>query len=197
MSERGQAFTLEAITASLLLIGGLVFALQATAVTPLSASTSSQHIENQQQAVAEGVLANAVADEELSIAVRYWDETNVEFHGAGDESYYIDQTIPTDFGTLLDHAFGSRSIVANVYVHHETGAETIRTQRVVYHGAPSDNAVSTSATIALYDDDELLDSNERPTGTTLSGTSDFYADDAYPSSGLYNVVEVEVVVWRQ
>ncbi|MFC7177430.1 DUF7288 family protein [Halosegnis marinus] len=195
--DRGQAFTLESITAGLLLIGGLVFALQATAVTPLSASTSSQHIENQQQAVAEGVLAAAVDDDALSVTLRYWNDSGATFHDSSDEAYYVDEDLDTRFGALLQRALTSRSIVANVYVHYETPAGGSRVQRVVYRGAPSDNAVSASARTVLFDDDPLLDADARPTGTTLADADTFYAPDAHPDSIVFNVVRVEVVAWRQ
>ena len=195
MSERGQAFTLEAITASLLLIGGLVFALQATAVTPLSASTSSQHIENQQQAVAEGALTTALEDGSLRRAVLFWDRSNSEFHGAS-ERYYVDDTPDNEFGDALDRAFGSRNIVANVYIHYREGDRRIR-QRMIYRGEPSDNAVSASVVLTLFDDDVVHDSSGDPTGPRLDSTPDFYVSDANTGSGVYNIVEVEVVVWRQ
>jgi hypothetical protein len=194
MSERGQAFTLEAITASLLLIGGLVFALQATAVTPLSASTSSQHIENQQQAVAEGVLTTALEDGSLRRAVLFWDSSNSKFYGAS-ERYYVDDTPNNEFGDALDRAFGSRDIVANVYVYYQEGNRRTR-QWMIYRGEPSDNAVSASVALTLADDDVVHDSNGDPTGPRLDSTPDFYASNAN-TGGVYNVVEVEVVVWRQ
>jgi len=44
----------------MLLLASVLFALQVTAVTPLTGSTSSQHIENQQASLAEGLLATQV-----------------------------------------------------------------------------------------------------------------------------------------
>jgi hypothetical protein len=193
---RGQAHTLEALAGSLLLVGALVFALQVTAVTPLSASTSSQHIENQQQATAAGVLSTAVDDGSLRDAVRYWDDgtSPQRFHDAVSRRYYVDRTPPNAFGDLLDRAFASRAIVYNVNVYYEENDRRKR-QRMVYRGEPSDNAVSTSVTVTLTDDDVLVDDDGDPTGTPLDGAT-FYAPDAH-SDGVYNVLEVEVVAWRQ
>ena len=170
MSERGQAFTLEGVTAAILLVGGLVFALQATAVTPLSASTSSQHIENQQQASAEGVLATGVDTGSLRVAVLFWDDANEQFHGAA-ESYFVDRIPPNRFGAALDRAFASRSIVVNVNVYYQEG-DRQRQQRMVYRGEPSDNAVSASTTITLTDDDPLYDDTGAP--ATVTGESHNY-----------------------
>lgn len=197
MADRGQAYTLEAITASLLLIGGLVFALQATAVTPLSASTSSQHIENQQQAVAEGMFASAAEEGALRETLLYWNASNTSFYDTGNESYYVDTLMPTTLGQMISRSFTDRTIVVNVYARYRTSSDRMKRQRILYRGEPSDNAVSASATVTLYDDDELRNADGTPTGTTLSSTTDYFAPDAYPSSGVYNVVEMEVVAWRQ
>jgi hypothetical protein len=206
-SERGQAFALEAVVASLVLLGGLVFALQATAVTPLSASTSSQHIENQQAATAEGVLATAADDGSLRVAVLNWNDTADRFYGVDtDQAYYTNTAPENGLGTLLSRAFDDRGIVFNVYVHYATDrdddgeVDARRTQRMVYRGEPTDNAAAASRVVTLFDDDVLYDDSESPTGPTVSG-SVFYAEDvtdtASSNTAVYNVVTVEVVVWRQ
>jgi hypothetical protein len=200
--DRGQAFALEAVVASLVLLGGLVFALQATAVTPLSASTSSQHIENQQAATAEGVLAAAAENGSLRVAVLNWNASGEKFHGAEvNQSYHTNDPPDNDFGTLLSRAFDGRGIVFNVYVRYgddrddDGVVEGRRSQRMVYRGGPTDNAAAASRVVTLYDDDELHNASDVPNGTVVSG-GDFYADDI-SASGIYNVVTVEVVVWRQ
>lgn len=191
---RGQAFTLESIVAAMLLVGGLVFALQATAVTPLSASTSSQHIENQHQATARGALLTAAEHGTLRVAVLNWNATGDRFYGASN-TYFTDHP-ENAFGDLLDRAFGQRGIVYNVYVSYENEADEQRRQTMVYRGEPSDNAIIASVPVALYDDDERYNATESATGETINASS-FYASDTAPGSGVYNVVSVELIVWRQ
>jgi hypothetical protein len=202
---RGQAYALEAVVASLILLSGLVFALQATAVTPLSASTSSQHIENQQAATAEGVLAAAAENGSIRVAVLNWNDGDGKFHGAEpDQSYHTNDAPDNEFGTLLSRAFDGRGIVFNVYVHYGVDrdddgvVEELQSRRMVYRGEPTDNAAAATRAVTLYDDDVLHDASSNPTGPTISGTN-FYADDVAtgPNSPVYNVVTVEVVVWRQ
>ena len=209
---RGQAYALEGIIAALLLVGSLVFALQVTAVTPLSASTSSQHIENQQRAVAEGVFATAVEQDALKIAVLNWNHDPASdperFYGipaAAERSFYADGAPDNEFGDLLERAFGERGIVFNVYVRPSVDVDddgdadgyANEAQRMVYRGEPSDNAVTATRLVTLYDDDVLYDDDEHPTSTRIN-ENDFYAEDVTGSSDvLYNVVRVEVVVWRQ
>lgn len=195
--DRGQAYTLEAFIAALLLVSSLTFALQVTAVTPLSASTANQHIENQQRASASGLLAAGHESGALKEAVLYWNTTGEEFHDATRMDYYTNEYPAIAFGNMTDRAFGGRGLAVNVFVHTE---DRSRPQRLIYHGEPSDNAASASRTLTLYDDDRirLADRSRNRTLAELEDDPDesFYATDAHDDSLVYNVVRVEVVVWR-
>jgi hypothetical protein len=190
---RGQAYTLEAVIASVLLVSSLVFALQVTAVTPLSASTSNQHIENQQRASASGVLTAAQEAGALKDAVLYWDDSEEEFHNAERETYYTNDYPPNEFGNITERAFEGRGLAVNVLIYYNESKEP---SRMVYRGEPSDNAVSASRTVTIYDDDNLTapPSNQ----TTVAGASHFGKAVPEDSGGnsVYNVVRVEVTVWR-
>lgn len=195
--DRGQAYTLEAFIAALLLVSSLTFALQVTAVTPLSASTANQHIENQQRASASGLLAASHESGALKEAVLYWNAENETFHNATRIDYYTNEYPDIPFGNMTDRAFGGRGLAVNVLVHTE---DRSRPQRMVYHGEPSDNAASASRTVTLYDDDNLRNGN-RSDGRELSEVDDdtteaFYATDTNDGSQVFHVVRVEVVVWR-
>jgi len=195
---RAQAHTLEAITASIVILASVVFALQVTAVTPLSASTASQHIENQQQASAAGVLDAARENGALDVAVAYWDDTNGTLHGTTGGEYTTDAEVnQTTFGAMLLDAFEARGVAFNVYVGYSTDTGSLVRERFIYRGEPSDNAATASTTVALYDDHPLYDAAGNPTATTVNESAS-YATYVPPdsSTGLYNVVRVEVVVWR-
>nr|WP_240147482.1 hypothetical protein [Halorussus sp. JP-T4] len=180
----------------------MVFAYQVTAVTPLSGSTSSQHIENQQRATAEGVLQTAEESGALRSAVLFWDATNAKFRGADNGQHYTDPgTPPNRFLDALTRAFEDRGISVNVHLVYVDSDGRRHRQRMLYRGEPSDNAATATTALTLYDDDVLRDDPDGDgvadrTDTELSGSS-FYAPDAGTSSGVYNVVAVEVTVWRQ
>lgn len=196
--ERGQAHTLEAFTAALILITSVVFALQGTAVTPLTASTSSQHIGNQQGAVAAGVLATADENGTLVPSLLYWNESGGRFYGGTVAGAYGSGGPPTPFGTLLNRTFLDRGIAVDVNVHYLREGGSRRQRRMVNLGTPSDTAVAATRTVTLFDDDRLYvegDPIGRPTGSTLENAS-FYAPDVDPEGPIYNVVVVEVTVWR-
>lgn len=192
---RGQAHTLEGVAAALVVVMSVVFALQVTAVTPLTASTASQHIENQERAAAEGVLSVAARNGTLDDALLYWNATVGSFHNASSQGYYSAGGPPTAFGALLDDTFLSRGVAFNVEVHYRGSSGARRTRQLVHLGEPSDNAVSASRLVTLYDDDRLVAANGTRTGTTLADAS-YFADDRDAASHVYQVVEVEVVAWR-
>ncbi|MUW14306.1 hypothetical protein GJ633_06265 [Halorubrum sp. CBA1125] len=203
--DRAQAHTLEAFAAAILLVAGVTFALQATAVTPLSASTSNQHIENQQRAVANDLLATAAENGDLAEAVLYWDpgdgDAGHAFAGSPEESeHYAQAGPPTAFGTALNRTFLDRRVAFNVDVRYRTTNGT-DSQRLVYMGTPSDNAVSATRTVPVADDTTLTAPGHE--GATLESVepsspdddSGFYAPDV-GSGAAYNYLEVTVVVWR-
>lgn len=190
-NDRAQTHTLEAIIASFIIISTIVFALNATVVTPLTTSTSNQHIENQQQSMAEGVLRHSSATGILQHQLLYWNEDKRRFVNStqtGYHGHYPD----TPFGDILGDVFEDRRVATNVYITFERVDGGTGTKRVIYNGNPSDNAVSATETVVLYDDMELTG----PTDTTLENTTDYYTSDMYPDSAIYNVVTVRVEVWR-
>lgn len=205
--ERGQAFTLESVVAAVLLLTAIAFALQVTIVTPLSASTSSQHIEGQQRSVAQGVLANAAEDGSLKNAVLYWNETAGNFHNTTGQTFYTSDIPDNEFGDKLSRAFNEEGLAYNVVVYSQSGNETlkneIRPQQMILQGTPSDNAVSASRTISIRNDDHLINEDGSRNETTVREADPFYisngntaASGGTDGNGLYNVVRVEVIVWR-
>ena len=191
--DRGQGHTLEGIVAALLVLTSVAFALQVTAVTPLTASTASQHVETQYERAATGVLAGTAASDELDTTLRYWNESSAGFHGAADQGFYVGTAPPTAFGDDLHGAFGEPGVAYNVDVTYVSNG-TLENRRVVHFGQPTDTAVTASRTVVLYDTDQVLDRNHEPTGTTLANAT-YFAPNAYDGH-LYNVVVVEVTIWR-
>lgn len=191
---RAQAHTVEAFVAAVLVVGGLVFATQATAVTPLSASTSNQHIETQQEATVDGLLATAAKNGTLQEAVLYYNASGDEFEDVSDRETYVEGP-PNDFGASLNDTLLDRQIAFNVNLRYpETDGDTDEL-RMIEMGEPSDNAVSATRTVALYDTSKLTGDDDRSLEELSDG--DFYADDVDENSRLYTVVEVEVVAWRK
>lgn len=200
--RRGQVFTVEGFVAAFLLLASVAFAIQMTAVSPLSSSTSSQEVENQQAAMARGVLDSAIADGALGPALLHWNATSGSFHDTVPGTlYYTQCSTPTAFGGVLERTFEDASVACNVNLGFVRPDGSLGTRRLVYSGVPTDGAVHAVTSVTLYDDDRLYDDAGNETATTLAaveadGNATFYAPDADPAGPVYNVIRVEVVVWR-
>ncbi|WP_396613006.1 hypothetical protein ACH9L7_07010 [Haloferax sp. S1W] len=200
---RGQAHALEAFVAATVLLASVTFALQVTAVTPLTASTSSQHIENQQASVAQGLLDAAAENGTLERTVLLYNGSGETFYAVGEEDQFVSGGPPTAFGAMLNKTFLDRGIAFNVYINFFEGDKSRRAKTLVYMGSPSDHAVSASTLVTLSDSDELhepIDGTAVPTGDNLSvvesnADTSFYVSDRSPGP-MWAPVEVEVVVWR-
>lgn len=194
--QRAQVFTLEGFVAALLILSSILFVLNVTAVTPLSASASSQHVENQQGATVASLLDTADANDSIKPTLLAWDDTNGGFHNASANGYYLTCGFDTAFGTLLTQTFEANGIACNVNLRYVTSSGVIRAERLAYVGESTDSAVRATTFVTLYDDDVLRTANGTATNVTLTNASTFYAPDAAPNDRLYNVIEVEVIVWR-
>jgi len=199
-TDRGQAHTVEAFIAALLLVSGLLFAMQATAVTPLSASTSNQHIENQQRALTSDLLSTAAEDGSLQEAVLYWNTSQAGFENSSEGGDYTDAGSQNAFLTRLDETLSDRRIAYDVEVrfHNTTGTPSVDSISMVDMGRPSDNAVTASRTLTLGDSATLTGSDDRSLSTVAADPdASFYAPDADPASDLlYNRLEVRITTWR-
>lgn len=192
---RGQAHTLEAFLAALLLVSSVMFALSATAVTPLSASTSNQHIQNNQRVMATDVLEVSAEDGSLREAVLYWNSSEEAFANASEDGYYTSGGPPNEFGRLLDSTFRDERIAFNVYVEYWEGGSFDRVT-MVFMGSPSDNAVVASRSIAIYNDSGLSAPGEVQNVSSAWADDEFYAPDSSVEGELFNVLEVRIVSWR-
>lgn len=188
---RAQAHTLEGVGAAIVVILAVVFALQSTAVTPLTASTASQHIETQHERAANGVLETARTEGELVETLLYWNASGAAFRNADDEGYYIGAPPDTAFGRTLNETFDESAVAYNVNAYYVGPEGDRQHRRVVYHGEPSSDAVAATRVVTLYDD-QTLTGNE----TTVENASYFEPRAPNVPGPEYAVVEVEVVVWR-
>jgi hypothetical protein len=191
---RGQAHTLEGIAAALVVLGGVVFALQATAVTPLTASTSNQHIENQQRAIALDLLRAAEDNETITETVLRWNATRGAFNDTGPGGAFTNGGPPTAFGAALNRTFSSDNVAFNVEIRYQTRDGESERTAVVDMGTPTDNAVSASHSVVLFDGDTLTGTNRTVADAAAAG--EFYAEDVHPAGKLFAVLEVRITVWR-
>lgn len=195
--DRGQIHTLEAFLAALLLVGALLFATQATAVTPLSASTSNQHIENQNGAVAADLLRLTAHDGSLKESLLYWNHEQGRFYGAPEDQLAY-TGVPSGDHPLSDHlntSFGTGELAYNIELTYQMSDGTLSSEYMFHMGTPSDHAVTASRMVTLYEHDNLTADGfeDQQLGNESTG---FWAANVSSASSLYNVVEVRITVWR-
>jgi hypothetical protein len=192
---RGQALSLEGISAAIILLAAVGFALQVTAVTPLSPSTSSQHVESQIQSTADGALDSAAQDGTLTDSVLFWDDDQETFHDASEDVAYYRGRPPgrLPISETLNRTFDDPNVAYNLVVNYHTDGG-MTSQQLVEQGSPSDHAVSASRTIVVHESDRLVEADGAD-GTRLGGAN-LYAPNIDDSENLYNVFHVEVVAWR-
>jgi hypothetical protein len=201
VSDRGQAYTLEGLAAGILVLTALLFALQAVVVTPTTPGTVDRESRAELDAQVRDVLHAAHANQSLTTAVLRWNSTGGTFYSDDHEvttAYgHGSETPAGELGALLNQSFEQRGFTYNVYVQYRNGTDRTESEEVVYvrRGEPTDNAVSASVSIALFDDMRLTSPTSNATLGATGNTTAFYARDVDDDGPLYNIVVVRVVVW--
>lgn len=203
--ERAQLYTLEGVIAAMLLLLSLLFVLQALVVTPQSVNGGSQEAISNQQALADTTL-QSVNETTLRQAVTYWDSSDGFHCTPSDVKYYSgyadtsscsppnpDALPPNRLGEILNESIGT-GYSYNLFVSTQDSSNNVVRQRMVYQGQPGSGAVRASRSILVFDDDSLLAEDGSDSGTQVKGN--LYGSDSYPSSSMYNLLRVEVIVWR-
>jgi len=188
-ANRGQLITLEAITGAVILLLIVLFTLQATVITPLSASTANQQVEEQNKALANDLLETSAEHDILTEAVLNWNQSKdpAGFENTEKYPYYTDGgPVDTEFGTFVNETFKEENVAFNIYVQYDNDGELNET-RMVYQGAPSYNAATATKTLFIYDTEA---------DAAFGSPPENYIQDTAEDSELYNVVRVKIVVWR-
>ncbi|WP_436929873.1 DUF7288 family protein [Halosimplex halobium] len=188
-TDRGQAFTLESVLAAVVVVAGLVFALQAVTVTPSTTGSTAQPVDHTRL---DSVLSESAENGALRRAVLAWDDG---FAGTSGGDYFVGTFPDNEFGQALDQAVGP-TVVVNVVVHYPTGSGTTERQRMVYNGVPGDNAVRSEAVVTVFDEDHRYDATGNRKSETLESEGLYPGISQRSGSDVYALLRVEVVAWR-
>ncbi|MEZ5335578.1 MAG: hypothetical protein R2741_10245 [Methanolobus sp.] len=192
--SRAQMHTLEAVMASLIMIGVIVFAVEATSLTPLTSSTANAHIEAQLQTIGQDMLS-ALSYEghshssDLKNDVKNWDGKEYVWNGTAYESRYSSHTALTNSSLqeILEFIAIPRGIAHNVHFTWVDSNGLVAGRAYIYNGDPSDNAVIISKKVVLSDYD---------IGNTTSFVTSTGIPDSDSGSDFYNIVNVKMTLWR-
>jgi hypothetical protein len=190
----GQIHTLEAVTATMIMVSVIIFTVQATSLTPLTSSTANAHIEAQMQTMGQDMLN--VLDHgsygyisPLKQDIVSWNGQEFSWNGA---VYCSVNTMEYDHlnsstAKMLKDIAVPRGIAHNVLFICIDSSGLPRGKAYIYNGDPSDNAVSVSRKVVLSDHD-ISDPVTFLANTGIPDTS--------PSSDFYNIVDVKLTFWR-
>jgi len=188
-----QMHTLEAIMASTIMVVIIVFAVQATSLTPLTSSTANAHIEAQLQTIGQDMLSAldySQYDQTSDLKKDILDWNGDEYAWSGD-SYEsranANATLNSSMKYMFTYILIPRGIAHNVQFSHMSDTGRFSSIFYIYNGDPSDNAVIVSRKVLLSNPD-------------IGNTSIFQINtgivDIDDTTDLYNIIDVKLILWR-
>ncbi|WP_406660497.1 hypothetical protein V7O66_11695 [Methanolobus sp. ZRKC3] len=187
-----QLHTLEALMTLIIIIGVIIFTVQATSLTPLTSSTANAHIEAQLQTLGQDIL-NSLDHSQygqtsgLKADITSWNGDPYTWDGNDYSNRSKAAPINSSTSEMLKIVVIPRGIAHNVELSWLDDTEMIRTIPYIYSGEPSDNAVIITKRVLISDSD-------------LVAPADFAStmgiQDSDNSTDFYNLVDVRLTLWR-
>jgi len=204
--ERGIQWTLEAFFAVLLLLSALLVVLESTSL----GSPQSEDKTTRSQLSQRGADVFSLASEKglLHDAILYWDSGGRTYINSttvtDSQGHYttFDRSASFPLAALLNETLGEQRLAYNLILEYETASGGSDTRLLVYQGPPGGESVTVSTRVALADMDKPAVS---PSDCTLQEIDspgvcigeDYFISDAHPNDlDLYNIVRVQLEVWR-
>ncbi|CAG1002609.1 hypothetical protein METP3_03452 [Methanosarcinales archaeon] len=190
--EKGQMHTLEGVAAATIMLLVIVYAIDATSMTPLTSSTANVHVETELQVLGQDILgaldyAEPGYNSKLKNDVLEWNGKQYIWNGTKymEKGNAVDQSnLNNNLTNYLNSTLISQGIAHSVELTYLTAnGNTLFTQNMIYNGNPSDNAMIVSRKIVLHNSD-----NPNKDNSLLI--------DIDPSTDFYNIVDVKLILWR-
>ncbi len=193
--DNAQMHTLEGVAAATIMLLVIVYAIDATSMTPLTSSTANVHVETELQVLGQDMLgaldyAELGYNSKLKNDVLTWNGKEYTWNGTkymekGNASY-LQNNLTNNLTNILNATLITQGIAHNVELTFlANNGTTYVTQRMIYNGNPSENAVIVSRKIALHNDD--INKTKLPSNPI---------NDIDSSTDLYNIVDVKLILWR-
>ena len=192
--DKAQMHTLEGVAAATIMLLVIVYAIDATSMTPLTSSTANVHVETELQVIGQDILgaldyAEPGYNSKLKNDVLTWNGSEYTWNG---NSYSEKFNASNILDNNLTKIFNNNATLIGQGIAHNVeltflanNGTTYITQRMIYNGDPSENAVVISRKIALHDGD--INKLKYPNNPI---------NDIDPSTNLYNIVDVKLILWR-
>jgi hypothetical protein len=197
---RGVQWTLEAFLAVLLLLSAVV---AVAAVVPTGTQQATAELTQERlQAAGADVLTLAQQEGRLEAALLHYDTAEGSFVGTdvsidGIDRYSTFEGSEHPLAPLFGATLAEQRISYNVDLVYDAGGTTER-RPLVSQGPPGTESVTTTATVGLSDEDRPARVGRCKTLGELGNCPGerFYAPDANPGGTGYNLVTVELELWR-
>lgn len=193
LDEKAQLHTLEGVAAATIMLLVIGYVIDATSLTPLTSSTANVHIETELQMLGQDILSALDYSEpgynsKLKNDVLGW--TGNEYIWSG--SNYVDRLNAANSlnNSLTDVA---RIILVKQGIAHNVeltflanNGTSFSSQRMIYNGEPSNNAVIISRKLTVHDGE-------------INKTK--YPDNPVEDVDLFltnfsNIIDVKLILWR-
>lgn len=210
-TDRGQAYTLEGIASTALILLALLYAIQSLIITPTSGGPIESEVETRLDKGANDILLIASqpeTDGNLPWLARYWNQSDGTFGGAVNPDVgYGNRAPPGAFGSMLEETFSERGRSYNVEFRYRgrNMSDGINSLTVVDRGEPTGSSIVATQSFVLYDNmtltspsagnAELWQYDTNATANPVDGKSGYYPIPNAIDGPIYNVVQVRVVVW--
>lgn len=191
--EKAQLHTLEGVGAAMLILFVIIYAIDATSMTPQTSSTSSIHVESELAVLGQDLLntldyAEPGYNSKLKNDVIKWDGKQYLWNGTkymlNANATYAQNNLTNNMTEIFNTTLIRQGIAHKVelrYLRIENNDTKVSTPvEWIYAGVPSSNTVIVSRKIVLQDTDNVSTS----------------IPDIDPSSNLHNIVEIRLFLWR-
>jgi hypothetical protein len=179
--------------AAIIMVSVVVFAVQATSLTPLTSSTANTHIETQLQTMGYDIMDSLDHSEygqesRLKTDLLDWSGHVYIWNG----SSYVSKSnqskqLNNSISKMLEKILIKRGIAHNMHFTYIKDDGNRAKSSYIYNGEPSDNAIIVSRKIVISNPD-------------ISDTSKFSSKsgikDLNNSTDFYNIVDIQLTLWR-
>ncbi len=188
--DKAQMHTLEGVAAATIMLLVIVYAIDATSMTPLTSSTANVHVETELQVLGQDILgaldyAEPGYNSKLKNDVLGWNGKEYTWNGTkymeNGNSSYPQNNLTNNLTKMLNSTLITQGIAHNVAITFLDNGTPV-TEYMIYNGDPSENAVIISRKIVLQNTDNLNMNNP--------------INDIDPYTNLYNIVDVKLILWR-
>ncbi len=197
LDDKAQLHTLEGVAAATVMLLVIVYALDSTAMTPLTSSTANVHAETELQVLGQDILsaldyAEPGYNSKLKNDVLNWSGSTYIWTASNYSQLYIGQVnksnnLDNNLTKILNATFVRQGIAHNVVLtflvlNADNTTSPSPPTYLIYNGDPSDNAVIISRKIVLQSSDNINPVNP--------------IKNIDNSTNLYNIVDVKLILWR-